>query len=359
MNKKGFTLIELLVVIVIIGILVAIALPNFIKIKDKAREAEIKQNLHSIQLAVERYATDADGNYPYYLYGGDTRFNEGTHMAIAGQYMWVFPEAQHPFDMFYLNLPADQWCYARVGSWQDLLSSDLQAGFGDTLAYEGYMPKYPGNPFCQGKAAAQYSSEFHQYSSSSVNGMAGFGGFDGTCMFNVGWFGDNPMIHKFPGPQLDAVICELPGQFFYHPRWTDGVTNLGHLIKQQQAVDFSTGYWDYGGWTPQPPNPADANDVSSLDVSAYDLIAIGSPRTKGQDLDDSQYNSGLIAENQFRTGYVTQGQERNPYVMSGQSPWNAPQDYAERPFSDSIPDFFIIHLSSGIDKKVQNEINRS
>jgi len=68
--KKGFTLIELLVVITIIGILVALALPNFIKAKDKALEAEVKSNLHSIQISLERYATDNDGTYPGYIFGG-------------------------------------------------------------------------------------------------------------------------------------------------------------------------------------------------------------------------------------------------------------------------------------------------
>ena len=70
MNKRGFTLIELLVVITIIGILVALALPNFIKAKDKALEAEVKSNLHSIQVSLERYATDNGGAYPAYIYGG-------------------------------------------------------------------------------------------------------------------------------------------------------------------------------------------------------------------------------------------------------------------------------------------------
>ena len=72
-QERGFTLIELLVVITIIGILAAIALPNYIKAKDKAKEAEVKANCHTIQISLERYATDHSGAYPNYIIGGDTR----------------------------------------------------------------------------------------------------------------------------------------------------------------------------------------------------------------------------------------------------------------------------------------------
>lgn len=72
-QQRGFTLIELLVVITIIGILAAIALPNYIKAKDKAKEAEVKANCHTIQISLERYATDHSGAYPNYILGGDTR----------------------------------------------------------------------------------------------------------------------------------------------------------------------------------------------------------------------------------------------------------------------------------------------
>jgi prepilin-type N-terminal cleavage/methylation domain-containing protein len=70
-KQKGFTLIELLVVITIIGLLAAIALPNYIKAKDKAKEAEVKANVRTIEIALERYATDNDGSYPRYIWGGD------------------------------------------------------------------------------------------------------------------------------------------------------------------------------------------------------------------------------------------------------------------------------------------------
>jgi type IV pilus assembly protein PilA len=47
-SEKGFTLVELLVVIIIIGILAAIALPNFLNQNAKAKQGEAKQNVSAI-----------------------------------------------------------------------------------------------------------------------------------------------------------------------------------------------------------------------------------------------------------------------------------------------------------------------
>lgn len=113
-REHGFTLIELLVVITIIGILAAIALPNYIKAKDKAKEAEVKANVHTIQIAIERYEVDQK-KYPSFLLGGDS---EGWHW-------W--------------HVQNDE-----VNPSPDVPSNNLVQ---DTLVQYGYIQSYPKNPF--------------------------------------------------------------------------------------------------------------------------------------------------------------------------------------------------------------------
>jgi type II secretory pathway pseudopilin PulG len=51
-------------VIIIIGILAAIAIPMFLSQRDKAKEASVKEGVHSIQIGIQSYAVDEDDLYP-------------------------------------------------------------------------------------------------------------------------------------------------------------------------------------------------------------------------------------------------------------------------------------------------------
>ncbi len=111
-NKKGFTLIELMIVVAIIGILAAIAIPNFLSYQCKSKQSEAKTNLGAIANSEESYSAEFSH---YIICAGmdELKTNIGWQAKGTPKYTYSVPTAD---DLTFtaealgpLALNADKW----------------------------------------------------------------------------------------------------------------------------------------------------------------------------------------------------------------------------------------------------------
>lgn len=397
-NEKGFTLIELLVVIVIIGILAAIALPNFIKARNKAREAEVKSNIHAIQIALERYAVDSGGVYPPFMVGAerdsniiknfDMAYNDSGSVAIFP--VWNMT----PF----AKVPPPQGNEPELSIGNDNLRILM-----DPMIQFGYLSEFPTNPFARRDSGMWNSSSI---GGTGMTGIYPYGGFHGDKMFDLGFgWGDTPqtdfvlytteVIEECDDNAESDPDMDAPGNFYYHPIFNDmipvyfhyaanyGAVNLGMRDWTQYGIlsDEVAGYMlygygaagdrdslvegglDYFNRMPQHPFGNDC-DSGSWELPDYKIIQDCS---QGADCDDApnlieNFAIGDIIDTSAGCSNQKRG-ETTGYPSQEFDPWTggyADGIYPDCPVltdcipksgADGILDWVIIEVSSGVDIK--------
>lgn len=203
----------MLVVVAAVLLLIGIAVPSFNEGKDKAKEAQVKANLHNIQLSVERFAVVTEGVYPQFLIGGSSAYSKVVNL----------------FD--------------KDGPFKELRWTDPVEQVSDILLRRGYIDSYPRNPFIRDprrvhKMQLEGLASFIEYGDRMRNGTEGYNS-------------DEMALGTRFGPK-----CNLMGNVMAemrNPQWMYVDPKTGGLGSRPTGCTEVYRCWDI--WQGDEPNP--------------------------------------------------------------------------------------------------------
>jgi hypothetical protein len=273
------------VVVFVVSFIVSILMPAVEVKRDGGREAQVKYNLHEIQLAIERFAVDHAGAYPTYLTGGEAQWSAVVDMTGSGE----------PFK-------GRQSC-------QGLLK------LADPLLREGYIDSYPRNPFVRNGITvhqAQLSLPLNAPGGDPLRNGVDTGRLYGTrfgayCTSMGQLLGAKyyyPVFNELPGEQPNATglmtmnitgmtaapIPGLPpGADTTYPCWnvwtpptSSRIPFPGEFIYAGMGPIIAVGPMTASGGA----SAGSQTTVLPGEIDDYILAAFSGPRTAGQDVMD-------------------------------------------------------------------------
>ncbi|MCB1220404.1 MAG: hypothetical protein H7A35_16040 [Planctomycetales bacterium] len=278
------------------------------------QETEVKQNLHSIQLAIERYAVDSEGRYPQWISGGSHAPG-----SLGG------PDAAYTADV---------------------------------LIMESYMPSCPANPFARtGQARNETRRAVREMQELLNDPLQPVEGGDLSAP-----------AYRF------GKDYELMGNVLADPRFAEvivGTDSDGNAIRKRTGTDViyrcwdtealdKPQYWLQGQFMYKSFGPliaaGDAGaepDFGKLHADMYMLAGYGSVRTKGQDVlgPEQQLRPESGAQSQLRLLNYTglsipgfSGRQASPFSFGGT---DAEQPLVSFGNPNGITDGLIMVLTAG------------
>lgn len=228
-------------------------------VSEKAKEAEVKANLHNIQLAVERFAVDTDGAYPSYLIGGEAKYTARVDPESDGNRFTDIREIEHI----------------------DTVS--------DPLLRLGYIDAYPRNPFVSNGIAIHQVQEdlptSELYGEDPLRNATAEGRLHGTrfgadCTLMGSVLADPRQRGSWPRSLPDGTSENLP-------TYADVEWEFWDLWIGNKPKPYLPGQFFYKGLGPVIAVSSDAqlsDPILPTEIDQYMLGGYGGIRTKGKDI---------------------------------------------------------------------------